>query len=156
MAIRGRKAKPTAIKILEGNPGKKKLYPESSIALKVVPSPPEFLLPDAKQAWEKIAKVLVSIEMLTMFDLASLAMCCQSYAQSNIARLQAEEFDKLQAGDKKQKQNPNRLTSNAYWKSFVLVCRAFGLSPHDFTLILEDFKPDNEANHMELLLAGRT
>ena len=43
MTVSGRKPKPTAIKKLEGNPGKRKLNKKESVPIKGMPTYPEWL-----------------------------------------------------------------------------------------------------------------
>ena len=54
----GRKPKPTAIKKLEGNPGKRKLNTKEPIPAKGMPDCPEWLLPEAKKEWERLADLM--------------------------------------------------------------------------------------------------
>ena len=53
----GRKPKPTALKKLEGNPGKRKLNTKEPVPGKGMPDCPKWLLPEAKKEL-KIFKVL--------------------------------------------------------------------------------------------------
>jgi len=82
MGRRGPAPKPTAIKILEGNPGKQKLNhnepkPPTIIA---IPKPPSRLLKDAKTEWRRLAPALIAMGVLTDVDLAAFAEMCQNYA----------------------------------------------------------------------------
>lgn len=54
----GRKPKPTAIKKLEGNLGKRKLNTKEAIPAKGMPDCPGWLLPDAKKEWERLADLM--------------------------------------------------------------------------------------------------
>lgn len=54
----GRKPKPTAIKKLEGNPGKRKLNTKEPIPAKGMPECPEWLLAEAKKEWERLADLM--------------------------------------------------------------------------------------------------
>ena len=54
----GRKPKPTAIKELEGNPGKRKLNKKEPKPDKEMPVCPEWLLPEAKAEWERLCEKL--------------------------------------------------------------------------------------------------
>ena len=54
----GRKPKPTAIKKLEGNPGKRKLNTQEPIPAKGMPECPEWLMPEAKKEWERLADLM--------------------------------------------------------------------------------------------------
>ena len=56
MATRGRKPTPTAIKELEGNPGKRPLNTKEPKPAKKAPSCPKWLEPEAKKEWRRLAK----------------------------------------------------------------------------------------------------
>lgn len=88
MAVRGRKPKPTALKVLEGNPGKRPLNELEPKPKKQAPSCPSWLEPEAKKEWRRMAKTLESIGILTEIDKASFAGYCQAYARWK----EAEEF----------------------------------------------------------------
>ena len=82
MGKRGPPPKPTAIKMLEGNPGKQKINraePKPPAPQKA-PNPPQRLLPDAKKEWRRLAPALLGMDVLTEVDLAAFAELCQTYA----------------------------------------------------------------------------
>lgn len=54
----GRKPKPTAVKKLEGNPGKRKLNKKEPVPEKGIPDCPDWLLPEAKTEWERLCEKL--------------------------------------------------------------------------------------------------
>ena len=56
MATRGRKPTPTAVKELEGNPGKRPLNAKEPKPAKKAPSCPKWLEPEAKKEWRRLAK----------------------------------------------------------------------------------------------------
>ena len=58
MTMAGRKPKPTAIKKLEGNPGKRKLNTKEPIPAKGMPECPQWLLAEAKKEWERLADLM--------------------------------------------------------------------------------------------------
>jgi phage terminase small subunit len=58
MAGRGRPPKPTALKVLEGNPGKRPLNQNEPKPEKKAPNCPSWLLPDAKKEWRRLSKEL--------------------------------------------------------------------------------------------------
>ena len=76
----GRKPKPTAVKKLEGNPGKRKLNTKEPVPAKGMPDCPEWLLPEAKKEWERLADLMNQMGVLTEVDMAAFAAYCQSYA----------------------------------------------------------------------------
>ena len=88
MATRGRKPKPTALKILEGNPGKRPLNENEPIPPKGNIKCPSWLLPEAKKEWKRLAPSLEAMGVLTMADLKAFEGYCQAYARWR----EAEEF----------------------------------------------------------------
>lgn len=56
--VAGRKPKPTALKKLEGNPGKRKLNTKEPIPAKGMPNCPEWLLPEARKIEGKNLTIL--------------------------------------------------------------------------------------------------
>ena len=77
----GRKPKPTNIKILEGNPGKRPLNKYEPKPLKKAPPCPKWLEPEAKKEWRRLAKTLEAMGVLTDADMAAFAGYCQAYAR---------------------------------------------------------------------------
>jgi P27 family predicted phage terminase small subunit len=77
----GRKPKPTALKKLEGNPGKRKLNTKEPMPGKGMPDCPKWLLPEAKMEWERLCVKLSEMGVLTEIDMAAFAAYCQSYAR---------------------------------------------------------------------------
>ena len=55
----GRKPKPTAMKELEGNPGKRKLNKKEPVPGKGMPDCPKWLLPDAQEEWKRLCEKLI-------------------------------------------------------------------------------------------------
>ena len=70
----GRKPKPTALKKLEGNPGKRKLNTKEPMPGKGMPDCPKWLLPEAKKEWERLCVKLSEIGVLTEIDMAAFAI----------------------------------------------------------------------------------
>lgn len=77
----GRKPKPTAMKILEGNPGKRKLNTREPKPNKKAPRCPAWLEDEARQEWRRLAKSLEAMGVLTETDAAVFAAYCQSYGR---------------------------------------------------------------------------
>lgn len=77
----GRKPKPTAVKKLEGNPGKRKLNTKEPVPGKGMPDCPKWLLPDAREEWKRLSEKLNQMGVLTEIDRSAFAAYCQSYAR---------------------------------------------------------------------------
>ena len=69
----GRKPKPTAMKKLEGNLEKRKLNTKEPIPANGMPEYPEWLLPEAKKQWERVADMMNQMDVLTEVDMAAFA-----------------------------------------------------------------------------------
>ena len=81
MATRGRKPTPTAIKELEGNPGKRPLNDAEPKPQKKAPACPKWLDAEAKKEWRRLAKTMEAMGVLTEVDMAAFAGYCQAYAR---------------------------------------------------------------------------
>ncbi|WP_337531429.1 phage terminase small subunit P27 family, partial [Zhenhengia sp.] len=88
MATPGRKPKPTSLKVLEGNPGKRALNDTEPKPEKKAPKCPTWLNKEAKKEWKRIATELEALGILTEVDMAAFAGYCQAYARWK----EAEEF----------------------------------------------------------------
>jgi len=86
--MEGRKPKPTNLKILEGNPGKRLLNLNEPRPELTKPHCPTWLRLEAKREWRRIAPQLEKIGLLSKLDRVALAGYCQTYAKWR----QAEEF----------------------------------------------------------------
>ena len=78
--MRGRKPKPTKLKLLEGNPGKRPIGREPQPPASQ-PTCPAHLSPTAKAEWKRLAQTLNKIGVLTQVDRAALAAYCQAYGR---------------------------------------------------------------------------
>lgn len=76
----GPRPKPTRLKELAGNPGKRKLN-KFEPAFSGAPKCPAWITKEAKREWKRIAYELAHLDMLRSVDSAALASYCQSYAR---------------------------------------------------------------------------
>jgi P27 family predicted phage terminase small subunit len=79
--MRGRKPKPTHLKLLEGNLGRRPPNLGEPKPRRAIPTCPAHLCPSAKSEWKRIACLLYSLGVLTELDRASLAAYCQAYGR---------------------------------------------------------------------------
>jgi tetratricopeptide (TPR) repeat protein len=77
---RGRRPKPTRMKVLTGNPGKRPLNRYESRPNPVMPDCPPELGPAAQREWARLVGELSSLNMVTNLDRAALATYCGAYA----------------------------------------------------------------------------
>lgn len=87
------KLKPTRLKLLEGNPGKRKLPINEPISPPELPSPPAHLDIYALEEWKRVADGLNAMGILSTIDQAALAAYCGAYSRWRKAE---EELAKLE------------------------------------------------------------
>jgi len=82
MAKAGRKPKPTALKKLQGNPGRRPYSKKEAMPKKPkgIPRAPSHLDKRAQEEWRRMAKELHPLGLLTNIDLTALAAYCASFS----------------------------------------------------------------------------
>ena len=156
MATRGRKPTPTAIKELEGNPGKRPLNKNEPKPTKKAPPCPKWLEPEAKKEWRRLAKKMEQLGVLTEVDMAAFAGYCQAYARWK----EAEEFISkhgsiFQTPSGYVQQVPQVSIAQQNLKIMQSFCSEFGLTPATRSRIIANSGgSDDEADPMESLLKG--
>ena len=81
MGKRGPKPEPTKLRILKGNPGKRPLNDREPKVSGKMPSPPIWLMPEAKREWRRVGPWLYSQGLLSAEYRAAFAAYCQSWAR---------------------------------------------------------------------------
>lgn len=76
----GRRPKPTHLKVVTGNPGKRKLNDKEPTPAREIPSPPAHLTDWGKVAWGKLTMLLDGMGILTVADTLALERLCDIYA----------------------------------------------------------------------------
>lgn len=134
----GPKPKPTHLKLVTGNPGKRALNTREPKPAPGLPSPPGELSDEAKVEWGRVSEELHRIGLLTGIDRAALAAYCQAYArwvqaERAIARMAAR--DELTGGlmirttNGNAIQNPLIGTANKAMSDMVRYATEFGMTP---------------------------
>lgn len=153
MATRGRKPTPTAIKELEGNPGKRKLNENEPRPGHTAPTCPKWLDPEAKKEWKRLAKKMEAMGVLTQVDMAAFAGYCQSYSRWK----ENEEFiskngSLVRTPSGYWQQVPQVSIAQQYMKQMGRFAEQFGLTPASRSRIIADSDRPNAADEMEELL----
>ena len=79
--MRGRRPKPTAIKRLHGNPGKRSLNGSEPTPAAGLPECPPHLDAEARRQWGVIGPQLLELGLLTKIDGYGLAMLCSAWSR---------------------------------------------------------------------------
>ena len=153
----GTKPKPTALKLIEGNKGKRTL-PKDEVSLPLCePTPPPFLCDDAKVEWGRVCSALYAAGLMTELDRAALAAYCAAYgrwAQSERAINTMAGKDGMNAAlliktkEGNAIQNPLVGIANKARNDVVRFAAEFGMTPSARTRVTatpDDNEKDNKA-----------
>ena len=78
--MRGRKPLPGNVVRLRGNPGKRRVNDAGPRPEPRTPTCPSALGPEARKEWQRLARELSSLGLLTRIDRGALAAYCQAHA----------------------------------------------------------------------------
>ena len=79
MGARGPMPKPPALRLLEGNAGKRSLNLSDGVNPRIeIPAPPQHLGREARKEWKRITPLLEELGLISGLDRAALALYCQS------------------------------------------------------------------------------
>lgn len=130
----GRRPKPTALKLVTGNPGKRAINKKEPKPKRVIPSCPAHLDDAGKVAWGRLTVLLDRMGVLTEADSLALERLCDCYADILECRVLIERDGRTyttldQNSNTLIKNNPavNQLrAADAQFKSYLI---EFGLTP---------------------------
>lgn len=150
--MRGRKPKPTKLKKLAGNPGKRPL--NSGEAQLPVPDRPPYaprhLDYDAQREWRRMVRLLMELGLYTGLDYAALAMYCQVWSRwAQAERTLAGQALILTGAEGGMYQNPMLHVANKAWEQLRKILPEFGLSPSSRSRL--DIKGPRQLSLLELL-----
>ena len=151
--MRGRKPKPTAIKVLAGNPGRRPVNqaePRFHVPERT-PSPPAFLSDSAAEVWRDLGKLLRDAGLFTVVDRYALAMFCAVAARWMEAERKLQQAGAVitsEAGG--MYQNPWLHVANKAWGQMRQMLSEFGLTPAERSR-LKTVVADEEPTLAEML-----
>ena len=149
----GRKPKPTALKVLEGNPGKRKLPENEPDPGRKMPSCPSWLLPEAKAEWKRLAKTLNQMGVLSEADRAAFAAYCQSWARWKEAQEHIDLEGSTFMGENGPRKSPWVAIANEAQAKMMSAASEFGMTPSSRTKIAAANEKGDSHDEMEALLA---
>ena len=152
-----RPRKPTNLKVLEGNPGKRPLPENEPKPTPIAPKRPSWLTGEGKKIWEKLAPELEKLGLLTSIDGEAFAAACQAWkdyvdCQKIIKKHGRTYTYKNQGGFENETERPEVKVANKALEQFRSFCREFGLTPASRAKI-EVKTEDGEEDPMEKLLS---
>ena len=130
MAKVGRKPKPTALKKLEGNPGKRPLNLMEPVPPVVELRCPKHLLPEAKREWKRLAPILMQMGLLTAADAVPFEAYCTAYARWREAQAEITRHGSIyKDNDGRIRPNPYIAIDNQQMREIRSFAAEFGLTP---------------------------
>ena len=155
VAQRGRKPKPSALKALEGNPGKRPLNGSEPQPERRAPRCPVWVEAEAKKEWRRMGRILEQLGLLTEMDMAAFAGYCQAYARWK----EAEEFisqhgTMIRTPNGYLQQVPQVSIAQTNMKIMLRFCEQFGLTPSARSRIVAGDGSVEPTDEMERLLGG--
>lgn len=146
---RGPAPKPTSLKLVQGNRGRRPIA-DCEVAPEVVaPDCPDHLLADAREEWQRIMPFLIRYKLVTEIDTAALALYCQAYgrwqeAERKIAEQRAKGGDGMlvKAPSGYPIQNPYLAIANRAMADCYKYLQQFGLSPSARTRVTVNLHGD--------------
>lgn len=131
MPRRGRKPKPTTLKLLAGNPGKRPLNAREPRPPVEAPACPPHLDEEAQAEWQRMVAELIPLGVLTRIDRAALAAYCQAWSRWVRAEQELAKYGAVLASrDKKWVGvSPYLTVCQAALKTMQHFLAEFGLTP---------------------------
>lgn len=135
----GRPPKPTALKLVQGNPGKRAINRQEPDPVYLNDlTPPSWLGPAAASVWNELAPRLRRARVLTELDVDALSMGCVAIAQyrASVSRVgdalvkskhaTNDEGDAVEVGEHV---NPWLIVQSMTYKQAMAIFAQFGLTP---------------------------
>lgn len=157
MSKPGTKPKPTKLKMLEGNPGKRQINMNEPNPKPLVSNCPDWLSDVAKKEWKRVVPELERLGLLTCVDGVALEGYCQSYARW----VEAEQFMMKHGTTFKTpngyiQQVPQVAIAQKYLNMVKAFCAEFGLTPSSRSrLTIENKKDDIDDDGFLAFLGAR-
>jgi P27 family predicted phage terminase small subunit len=141
--MRGRRPKPTRLKVLTGNPGKRPLNVAEPAPEPTVPDCPPEIGELARREWDRLAPELAKLRMVTNLDRAALAAYCSAYAfwaEANEAIQKYGAMIKSPSGYPVQ--SPYVSIANRQTEIMIRIASEFGFTPASRSRISTPSNPE--------------
>jgi P27 family predicted phage terminase small subunit len=157
MAGVGRPPKPTELKVITGNPGKRPL-PENEPKPKPITGhlePPDFLNEHAAKMWQRLFPILKNINLITEADIESFTMLCQSYGVWVECEYSMQDVGRTDSytnkgGNTNETEHTLSKVGQKAFERYKSLCTEFGLTPASRSRIQVNVQED--VDEMEALL----
>lgn len=148
--------KPTQLKKLAGNPGRRPLNEFEAVVPvpEAVPYAPRHLNHEAKREWRRVARMLIEAGLYSEVDRAALAMYCQGWGRWVEAERELLVLGPVVTSDKGNLyQNPWMGIANKAQDNLRRMIAEFGLSPAQRSRVVA-MPAERERSLAEILFEG--
>jgi P27 family predicted phage terminase small subunit len=153
--MQGRKPKPTAVKLLSGNPGKRAINRSEPRPQIELPPAPEYLGDDEKHKWAAVVKELHPLGLVTTVDKDALAMYCVIYVRwMKAERMVREKGEIIKTAAGNIIQNPYLAIANRALDQLNKLGAEFGMTPSSRSRVKVEL-PNAESELEEMLFGKR-
>ena len=126
----GRRPKPTALKELAGNPGKRPLNRREPKPPTSLPPCPRHLTGEARREWRRMGGELARMGVVTVVDRAALAAYCMAWARWVEAEGQVAKLGTIvKTANGNLIQNPYLAVANRALEQMTRLAAEFGMTP---------------------------
>ena len=148
--MRGRRPKPSRLKVLTGNPGKRPLNAKEPMPEAKVPDCPPELGPVARREWDRLASELGKLKILTALDRSILAAYCNAYGLWTEASEAIQKYGTMvKSPSGYPQQSPYVSVANRQAEIMMRIASEFGFTPASRSRISTQVK--NEPDLLDLL-----
>ncbi len=128
--MRGRKPTPTRLKIIRGNPGRRRLDTEPEFKAGMSEKPP-WLTGEAAAEWDRVTEQLSHSGLLRTVDRAALCIYCKAWARWVDAEQKVEALGLVVRSPRQgtPQQNPYVRIANAAMAQVIQLTAEFGMTP---------------------------
>lgn len=152
--MRGRKPRPTNLKILQGTARPDRLNPYEPKPEPAVPSCPKWMPLMGKREWRRLAKELHELGILSRIDRGVMALYCEAYAQVQEAIRHIEEEGAVIETKWGLKVNPWQAVLKAARESMRRCAIEMGMTPSSRARVKAN-KPESESLLEKFLSRGK-
>jgi len=158
MGRRGPKPKPTALKILEGNPGKRPLNDREPQPMKGRPRMPSNLPADEKRVWRQMIRHLESMKLLSTVDQNILERYCFDFVQwrklSSFLKREGAVYEvKDRLGNVRSKLRPEFNIARNLSANLFKFETEYGMTPSSRSRLKIELVSENEVDPLKEILS---
>jgi P27 family predicted phage terminase small subunit len=130
MGRRGPIPQSATLKLLRGNPGRRKVTKAEPVVPLGTPDPPTFLSPTERHEWDRIVPVLLAAGLVTALDRAAVSLYCVAWARWIDAEAHLRQFGTLVRKPRGgQGASPYLRVANTAYGQMRALANELGLSP---------------------------